>query len=225
MKKLIMVALLLSIITGFAVYQYATTLEKKSTVNGVSVVVSVIMIPKNTMITEEMVIVKQVPQNIVNELSVKSFDELKGLITKENIYPNEQILLAKLDSGGEKGSELSFSIKKDYRALTIKTDEISGIAGYINKGDHVDIASVLIDKSKAQGIISKMIAENIEVVEVGIKPISNEDQNKSQYTSITVLIPAADILKINYALSEGKYSILLRSVLDENITNIPEYIP
>ena len=223
MRKLIIIALIMCIITGFSVYYYADNLEKNFKIKTLPVVVAIKKIPKSTLVVPEMVTVKQLSQDAVNVLTAKSVNDVSGRITLEDMESDEQILTTKISEPGKKDNTLFYTIKEGYRALTVKTDEISGVAGYINKGDRIDITAVIISKDPTVvGLTSQMIAENIEVVETGIK---SADNVVGQYSSITISVKAEDVLKTNYALSEGKYRIVLRSVLEKNIITPSIYKP
>ncbi|NLG52719.1 MAG: Flp pilus assembly protein CpaB [Clostridiales bacterium] len=224
MKKLIVIALIVSIISGFAVFKFATNLKKDYTVKTKPVVVAVGSIPKNSQIKPEMLTIRELPVESVHKLSLVSADEAVGRIATEKIEAGEQVLKSRL-SDSEKaaaGNELSLSVKPDYRALTIKTDEISGIGGYIRQGDRVDIVAIMVnEKLESKPLHSVMVAENVEVLKVGGKSTGDS----GTYTSVTVLAHANDILKLNYALSEGKYRLVLRSVIDEKKISPSPYMP
>lgn len=221
MKKLIIIALIVSIITGFAVYKYATNLKNEYVIKTKTVVVAVKKIPKNTLIEPQMIMTKEIPSEAVHALSASSTGDIQGRITTENIEANEQVLTSRLSDKETVSSDLSLSIKPDYRALTIKTDEISGVAGYIRQGDRVDIIATVINESdENKRIQSRMIAENVEILQVGVKP-----GNAASYSSVTVSIHINDLLRLNYALSEGKYKLVLRSIIDEKIVNPAPYTP
>src|SRR5659263_31292 len=214
MRKLIIIALIMCIITGFSVYYYADNLEKNFKIKTVPVVVAIKKIPKYTLVVPEMVTVKQLSQDAVNVLAAQSVNDVSGRITQEDMEPDEQILTTKISEPGKKDNTLFYTIKEGYRALTISTDEITGVAGYINKGDHIDITAIMIKDPVAKVSTSEVIVENIEVLETGIK---SADNVAGQYSSITISVKAEDVLKTNYALSEGKYRIILRAVLEKNI--------
>lgn len=223
MKKLIVIALVFAILSGFAVYHYATTFEQNFVVKTVPVVVAAYKIPKSTMITSEMVEEKQIPVEAVHNLSIRSKKEVVGKIAKEFFEANEQILNTKIGDPKDDNESLAFTLKPEYRAISIKTDEITGVAGHIKKGDFIDIIAVMIDEADANNrLISQMVAEKVEILEVGL---NSAEKTTGAYTSVTIAVPTQDLLKINYALSEGKYRLVLRSVLDDSIANIPPYTP
>lgn len=217
MKKLILIALAVSLIIGFGVYSFATTLEHRLSMKTVPVVVAVEKIPKSTIITSEMITVKQFPAEAVHALATGNPEDIIGRITLESIEADEPILSSRLVDSSQDNNSLSFSVPPNYRALTIKTDEVTGIAGYINIGDRVDLAAVMLNGTT---VASQMIEEYLEVVEV---MANKSDDTKGISTAITVLVPDQDVLKVNYALSEGKYRLTLRTVVDSAIDNPAPY--
>ena len=225
MKKLVLIALVISIITGFAVYNYAKSLENRNEVKTGTVVVAIRNIPKNTVMKPEMVSLKKLPSEAIHALAVKNISDLKGRIAKENIQADEQILFPRLNDLDKSNDILSYSIPQNYRAITIKTDEISGVAGFVSKGDRIDImADMIVGSGTEKKVVSMMIVENVEVLELGSKS-TEKSKDTEQYTSITVLVAEKDILKLSYALFEGKYNITLRSILAGTNLNPQPYSP
>lgn len=223
MKKLVILALILSAITGLTGFQYMKNLEKKFQGKTMPVVVAKSQIPMYTKITSDMVEIRNISVDAVNPLSLSAIDKILGKATKVPIEAYEQVLSTKLIDSEENNGSLSYSIKEGYRALTIKTDEITGIAGRIVKGDHIDMVATMISQTNGtSGLDSVMVAENIEVLDVGIKQSGSEEE--APYTSVTLSVRVEEILKINYALTEGKYRLVLRSVVDKDLKNIPGYV-
>ena len=219
MKKLIIIALIVSIITGFAVYKYATDLKNEYVIKTKPVVVAVKKIPKNTLIEPQMIMIKEIPGDAVHALSTSSTEDVQGRIATSDIEASEQVLTSRLNDSEKVSSDLSLSVKPDHRALTIKTDEISGVAGYIRQGDRVDIIATMINESvESKPVQSRMIAEYVEVLQVGVKSGSEE-----AYSSVTVSVHVNDLPRLNYALSEGKFRLVLRSIIDEKIANPAPY--
>ncbi len=216
MKKLVIISLIIAAITGFLVYNYAVNIEKQYEYPTKSVVVAKVQIPMHTIISADMLDVISLPEQAVHALSFDSTGVVVGKIAVQTIEANEQLLNSKIGELSNKSADLSFSIDMDHRALTIKTDEIIGVAGEIKKGDRIDIVSIMVTQVDGENIIqAHMIAENIEVLRIG----SSRDAEPASNTSVTVSIPAQDILRISYALSEGKCRLVLRSVVDAQLLN------
>jgi pilus assembly protein CpaB len=206
----------LAVITGFLVYNYATNIEKQYEYPTKSAVVAKVQIQKHTVITSDMLEVVSLPEQAVHALSSDSINAIIGKVAAQTIEPNEQILRSKVGELSDKSADLSYSIDTDQRALTIKTDEISGVAGEIKKGDRIDIISIMITQVDGENVLKAyMIAENIEVLRIG----SSQDPEAASSTSVTVSLPVQDVLKVSYALSEGKCRLVLRSIIDNQLVD------
>jgi len=139
-KRVIVLAVLLGLITMSLLYVY---IESKSEVEAVpvdlsNVVVAVTSIPAHVSVTAEMVTVKSIPTEAVHPDAVTSVDDIVGFTTNMAIYNDEQILRTKVVTETQSAS-LSYRIPENMRAITIPMTEISGVGGYIMKGDKVVI--------------------------------------------------------------------------------------
>lgn len=215
MKKLIIIALVVSIITGFAVFQFATSLQNGSNQKTAPVVVAQKTIPKGTVLLPEMVTVKQVPIEYVHELSVSNTEDIVGRITTESIEANEQVLTTRLTDTNQDNNNLSYSIDPNYRGVSILVDEVIGVGGYLTKGDRVDVVAAIPTGSQ-------FIVENVEILEVGSKASNDKGED---YTSVTLSVPVAEVTKLSYSLSSSSiiYRLVLRSPVDNATVGAQPY--
>lgn len=234
MKKIYIIAVLVAILTGVAVYFYAASLERKATVvvpEG-PVVVAVAPIEENTLITSDMVTLQTTALAWINADAAVSMADVVGKINKYWIPAGQQIVRAQLSTvvSGTQGGQLSYIIEEGKRAITLSTDEIAGVGGYINKNDYVDILSTvtLTQKDEEGNEISipasEMVLENIKVLEIGsrVQNASAEEPTYS-YGSVTLSVSPEDALKLYYAISYGRVYLLLRAPQDNDIVSPPLY--
>lgn len=221
MKKLIIIALVVSIITGIAIFQFTSALQRGSAQKMEPVVFAVNTIPEGTVLMPDMVTIKEVPVDYVHVLAFNNIDDVVGRITKDNIEADEQVLTSRLSDVNQENNDLSYTIDPNYRALTIITDEEKGVAGYLVKGDRVDLVATIPTKD---GITSQIIVENIEILEIG----SNAANGKGEeYISVTVSVPINEVTKVQYALSpsDPKYRLVLRSPVDAGTVGTQNFTP
>jgi pilus assembly protein CpaB len=136
------------------------------------------------------------------------------------IEANEPVLLAKL-SGPNGRASLSNLLMPGMRAVTIKTDEIAGVGGFITPGDRVDVVLTrdagAIDevKKNAEGaagstIATEIVVENAKVLSVGQG--ADERQTSPQVaSSVTVEVTVEGAGKITLARNIGTLSLQLRA--------------
>ena len=141
MKKIVMFALIAALGAGVLLYYYLGDLEKQKQVKVIyeQVVVAATDIPAFTPITNEMITFQQIPQGYAHPLAAHSVEEVVGYVTESAIIQGEEILPAKLKQLGQTDSGLSYIVPEGMRAVTVAVDEVSGVAGFIQRGDYVDV--------------------------------------------------------------------------------------
>lgn len=141
------------------------------------------------------------------------------------IEPNEPVLLAKL-SGANGRATLSNLLAPGMRAVTIKTDEIAGVGGFITPGDRVDVVltrdagEVQEVADNAQGasgssIATEIVVENAKVLSVGQG--ADERQTGPQIvSSVTLEVTTEGAQKVALARNVGVLSLSLRAAAGES---------
>jgi len=143
-----------------------------------------------------------------------------GRVVLSPVEVNEPVLLAKL-SGPNGRATLSNLLSPGMRAVTIKTDEIAGVGGFIMPGDRVDVvltrdAGAIEEVSKnAEGaagstIATEIVVENAKVLTVGQG--ADERQTSPQIAnSVTIEVTAEGAQKVALARNVGTLSLSLRA--------------
>lgn len=136
------------------------------------------------------------------------------------IEPNEPVLLAKL-SGPNGRATLSNLLTPGMRAVTVKTDEIAGVGGFVTPGDYVDVVltrdagdiqEVQSNAADAAGstITTEVVVEGAKVLSVG--QAADERQTTPQVAnSVTIEVTAEGAQKIALARNIGTLSLTLRA--------------
>lgn len=141
------------------------------------------------------------------------------------IEPNEPLLLAKL-SGPNGRATLSNMLTPGMRAVTIRTDEIAGVGGFITPGDRVDVVltrdageiqEVANNASGATGstLTSEVVLSNVKVLTVG-QGADLRQTSPQVVSSVTVEVTAEGAQKITLARSIGTLSLSLRAAGGED---------
>jgi pilus assembly protein CpaB len=144
------------------------------------------------------------------------------------IEPNEPVLLAKL-SGPNGRATLSNMLMPGMRAVTIRTDEIAGVGGFIAPGDRVDVvltrdAGAIEEVSKnADGAAGSTVTT--EIVVAGAKVLTvgqgaDERQTTPQIaSSVTIEVNEEGARKVALARTVGTLSLTLRSATDADASD------
>lgn len=141
MKRIVLFALIAALCAGALLYFYLDKLEQQKQVQVVyeDVVVAVADIPAFTQISAEMVQISQKPAGSSHPLAARTVDEVVGFVTESDIIAGEELLPVKLKQPGQTESGLSYVVPEGMRALTVAVDQVSGVAGFLQRGDYVDV--------------------------------------------------------------------------------------
>ncbi|HEV7252142.1 MAG TPA: Flp pilus assembly protein CpaB [Mesorhizobium sp.] len=162
------------------------------------------------------------PREGVPEGSFKTIDELLAEGARTVLSPveaNEPVLLAKL-SGPNGRATLSNLLTPGMRAVSIKTDEVAGVGGFVRPGDRVDviltrdaggIEEVADNAEDAAGstIATSVVVENAKVLSVG-QDADQRGTAAAVATSVTIEVTADEAQKVALARSVGGLSLSLR---------------
>lgn len=125
-------------------------------------------------------------------------------------------------------------IDTKWRAVTIGTDQIAGVAGLITPGSRVDILSTFRMPSRgpqaATTTVTKIIARNVEVIAVDQRtdvtvPVGGRPQTQrldSTYSSVTLHVLPLEAALLTFAQETGKITFVLRNTGDQYV---PREVP
>jgi pilus assembly protein CpaB len=143
----------------------------------------------------------------------------RGLIVP--IVKNEPILKAKLASK-EAGFGLPPVIPEGMRAVSVRVNEVVGVAGYVLPGNRVDVVATASPTDARADTTSKVVLSNVQVLTAGTRMEQNGDQSKPvQVTVVTLLVYPEQAERLALASTEGKIQLALRNPLDQGAPVTP----
>ena len=141
------------------------------------------------------------------------FSDPKALDTRvlnTSVLSGEPILEGKLAPVGAKGG-LSAVIGDGKRAMTVKVNEVIGVAGFALPGNRVDImVSAQDDQNKP---ISKIVLEQILVLAVA-QEASRDETKPKVVSAVTLEVTPEQAERLDLARNVGTLSLVLRSQTD-----------
>ena len=136
----------------------------------------------------------------------------RGLIS--SVVRHEPILPSKLASK-EAGSGLPPIIPAGKRAMSVRVNEVIGVAGYVLPGTHVDVVVTATATARAEDTTSKVVLSNVEVLAAGTRlEQDSKDSKPMQVTVVTLLVTPDQAERLTLASTEGKIQLALRNPLD-----------
>src|SRR5712692_11850563 len=140
----------------------------------------------------------------------------RGLILP--VIENEPILPNKLASK-EAGAGLPPAIPPGLRAVSVRVNEVIGVAGYVLPGTRVDVVATVSPTDQKQDMTSKVILTNVQVLAAGTKIERDAHDNKPMPVSVvTLLVDPEESERLTLAANEGKIQLALRNPLDKAST-------
>jgi pilus assembly protein CpaB len=140
---------------------------------------------------------------------------LQGRVVLTSLAPGEPVLESKLAPVGTKGG-LSAVIGSGRRAITVRVNDVVGVAGFALPGNYVD---VIVNTQRpastdTQQSISKIVLEQILVLAVA-QQVSRDDTAPKVVNAVTLEVTPEQAEKLDLARSVGTLSLVLRNQIDK----------
>ena len=169
--------------------------------------------------------VAKYPQGGAPESAFAKPEELVGRGVIVNIVKDEPILPAKLASK-EAGAGLPPVIPEGMRAISVRVNEVIGVAGYVLPGTHVDVLATQSPTNNPQDVISKVVLAHVQVLTAGTRMEQDQKDGKPvQVTVVTMAVSPEQAERLALASTEGKIQLALRNPLDQTAPATPGIRP
>jgi pilus assembly protein CpaB len=119
---------------------------------------------------------------------------------------NEAVLASKITGPGQRAT-LSAVIGEGMKAVTIRVNDVEGVAGFVLPGDHVDV--VLTRQSDKDNASNDVIVQNVRVLAVD-QSADARTEKAAVVKAVTVEVDETDAQKLSLAAAVGTMSLLLR---------------
>jgi pilus assembly protein CpaB len=134
----------------------------------------------------------------------------RGLLT--TVMENDPITTNRIAASG---AGLAPAIPPGMRAMSVKVNDVIGVAGFVVPKSRVDVVVTIRRQSDS---MTRTAASNIEVLAVGTR----QDQGKAEgdsktpnaSTAVTLIVSPKDAEKITLAQAEGEIMLMLRNPAD-----------
>jgi pilus assembly protein CpaB len=143
-------------------------------------------------------------------------DQIEGRSLIYPISPNQPIVETDLAEPGS-GIGLSVKIPDGMRAISIRSNDVVGVAGFLYPGSHVDVLLTYhADDSAAP--LTQTILQDVTVLTAG-QTLEPDPKGKPQTVNVvTLLLNPHDSQKLVLASQQGSVQFVLRNGADQNKT-------
>jgi pilus assembly protein CpaB len=146
----------------------------------------------------------------------ENIQALIGRVTASSLDPGELVLASKLTPKGT-APGITALLSPDKRAMTVKVDEASGVAGFLVPGDRVDVV-VIVDKGAYnKNPVSKILLQNLKVLGTGQKMEARPGDKPQVVHTVTLEVSPAQGERLALAALAGPLSLVLRGRGDQKL--------
>jgi pilus assembly protein CpaB len=147
---------------------------------------------------------------------------LSERVLKVNVVPGEIITEAKLAPAGTLGG-MSALISEGKRAITVRVNDVIGVAGFALPGNYVDVI-VHTERDQAEGehvqrgalSVSKIVLERILVLAVA-QEVSRDETKPKVVNAVTLEVTPEQAENLDLARGVGTLSLALRNQVDTTL--------
>ncbi len=185
-----------------------------------AVVVSAMEIPFGTKIESRHVKTITLPRGAPVGNHFDKAQDVIGLIALQKVIAG-QILLKEQLTDHASGATLAAVVRKDMRAVTVRVDDVVGVAGFLLPGNHVDVvaARMLRNDQRAE---AETVLRNLNVLAVDQTASQDKDQ-PVVVRAVTLEVTPKQAEVLVKAREEGKIQLTLRNPLEDQ-EQLPEVV-
>jgi pilus assembly protein CpaB len=164
-----------------------------------------------TSLTKEHLRTTDWPANHVPPGALTSADQALGRVLRRPLAEGEAVLETALFQTGVSGG-LRAVISPKHRAVSVKVDNVIGVAGFVMPGARVDVLATLrrVDLSKAIPY-SKVILQNVRVLAIDQKLEDVKSGDPESVSVVTLEVSPVQAEHLTYASHEGRLQLAMRA--------------
>jgi pilus assembly protein CpaB len=209
------------VIAIVAVWLASRWVAEKGALGTSSLSVAATDIEPGSKLTADMVRNVPWPSAAVPAGSTRIPNELVGRVVKTPVSQGEPLTEAKLAPVGTKGG-LSAVVGEGKRAMTVRVNDVIGVAGFALPGNFVDIIVNVQEDRVGQGSmedkrLSKTVLEHILVLAVA-QEASRDETRPKVVNAVTLELTPEQAEALDLARSIGTLSLVLRNQVDPRPT-------
>ena len=183
------------------------------------VVVASMKIPYGLEIGDTHIKVIEVPKGTAPAGAFSDPALVVGTVSRTEIYPGEVIIKDRVVAHGG-GSTLAAMISPNKRAITVRVNDVVGVAGFLLPGNRIDIIST---RKKGKKVVSETILRNIKVLAVD-QTAATDKNEPIVVRSVTMEMSPGETEDITAATKLGSLQLTLRNPMQDKLVKKEEII-
>ncbi|MEC4717770.1 Flp pilus assembly protein CpaB [Noviherbaspirillum sp. CPCC 100848] len=214
-KAMVMIGVSFAAAAG-AVVLASQWMNEQAGINSRKVMVASTDINLGTRLSGDVVRMVDWPADSVPAGAFSDGKQIDSRVTRVAVQRGEPILESKLASPGATGG-LSAVVAEGKRAMTVRVNDVIGVAGFALPGNYVDILVSTQGERRPSDTsdqnISKLVLERILVLAVA-QEASQNDTRPKVVNAVTLEVTPEQAEKLDLARSVGQLSLVLRNQID-----------
>ncbi|WP_223794429.1 Flp pilus assembly protein CpaB [Marinobacter sp. F4216] len=209
---------------GIAVFMAKNWLDnnrpKDVKVDEVQAIAMSVSVSAGTVLEQKHLSVRSFPRSMAPKNVSQSMEAVVGKVARHPMLEGDFVRPEKLAEKGE-GSVLASLIESNMRAVTIRVDDVVGVAGFLLPGNRVD---VLMTRSSRENASTDVVLSNLKVL--AVDQVTGTDANKPilvRAVTLEVSLEQAEVLM--NARSRGSIQLALRNPNDKSAVELAEAKP
>lgn len=214
-RRLSIALLIALVLSGGATYLLYSHLrsQKPAAPATIRVVAATQPLAAGTPLTAETLKVVDWPENMPITGSFTKPEQVVGRSLIYPVSPNQPLVETDLAAPGS-GIGLSVKIPEGMRAISVRSNDVVGVAGFLYPGSHVDVL-LTYKPDTAPAPITQTILQDITVLTAG-QTLEPDPKGKPETVNVvTLLLGPRDAQKMVLATQQGTIQFLLRNGADQ----------
>jgi pilus assembly protein CpaB len=223
---LVVVSLVMGVVAAWAANNWVQTRLGPSgeDVKADTVIAAALDIPYGTKIEARHIRVLTLPEGTAPEHAAREAAQIEGMVATIDVMRGEILMRDRFAEHGT-GSTLAALVQKDMRAVTVRVDDVVGVAGFLLPGNRVDVLASRMD-NQTRRALTDTILKNLKVL--AVDQTASTDKNEPvivRAVTLEMTPPQSEVLF--KAKEEGSIQLTLRNPLtqDELVAEAPPPAP
>lgn len=214
---LVLISLVMGGIAAWAANDWATTrlgLANNDDVPVDTVMAAALDIPYGTKVESRHIRVLTLQEGTAPERAILEAEAVIGAVAKTDVLRGE-ILMTDRFAQHDTGSTLAALVADNKRAVTVRVDDVVGVAGFLLPGNRVDVLATRVEMQTRRATTSTIL-ENIKVLAVDQTASTNQDEPVI-VRAVTLEMSPAETEALVKAKEEGTIQLTLRNPLEKEV--------
>ncbi len=207
----------------FIAKHWLDTNQQELSADQIQIAVANMEISTGTIIEPRHISMQIASKSVVPDSAISDLKQAIGLLAKGDIYEGEILRTERLVTKGE-GSTLASLIGENMRAVSIRVNDVVGVAGFLLPGNRVDILNTFNHRGKVN---TEVILVNVKILAIDQSAAKNEN-TPQLVRAVTVEVTLQQAESLMNARSKGSLQLALRNPVDNNevvLTSKTQVVP